>query len=61
VSGIHRNRNNLKIFLNIEIESVIIQSDCMKVVQTMKGGFTVNSAAALYDECNIIWSGCRIS
>jgi hypothetical protein len=30
----------------------------MEVIQTMKeGGFIANSAAALYDECNIIWSG----
>jgi len=36
---------------------LIIQSNCMEVVQTMKdGGFTANSATALYDECNIIWS-----
>lgn len=29
----------------------------MEVVQTMKdGGFSATSAAALYDECNIIWS-----
>lgn len=38
----------------------IIQSDCTEVVQTMKdGGFSTNSAAVLYDECNIIWSGFR--
>jgi hypothetical protein len=31
--------------------------DCMEVVQIMKdGGFSANSAAAIYDECNIIWS-----
>jgi hypothetical protein len=30
----------------------------MEVVQTMEnGGFSANSAATLYDECNIIWSG----
>lgn len=37
---------------------LIIQSYCMEVVQRMKdGGFSANSAGALYDECNIIWSG----
>jgi ribonuclease HI len=37
---------------------LIIQSDCMEVVMIMQdGGFTTNSAATIYDECNIIWSG----
>lgn len=37
---------------------LIIQSDCMEVVEIMKdGGFLANSAAAIYDDCNIIWSG----
>jgi hypothetical protein len=37
---------------------LIVQSDCMEVVQMMdNGGFSVTLAAALYDECNIIWSG----
>lgn len=37
---------------------LIVQSDCMEVVQMMdNGGFSATLAAALYDECNIIWSG----
>jgi ribonuclease HI len=37
---------------------IIIQSDCLEVVETMKdGGFSANSAAAIYDECITIWSG----
>jgi hypothetical protein len=37
---------------------LIIQSDCMEVVETMKDGvFSANSATAIYDECIIIWSG----
>ena len=37
---------------------LIVESDCMKVVEiTRNEGFTVNSAAATYDECNIVWSG----
>ena len=36
---------------------IIIQSDCMEVVEIMScGGFTANSAAAVYDECNTVWS-----
>ena len=34
---------------------LIIQSDCMKVVEVIKnGGFTASSAAAIYDECIIV-------
>ena len=36
----------------------IVQSDCMEVVEIMNnGGFTANSAAAIYDELNIVWGG----
>jgi ribonuclease HI len=35
---------------------LIVQSDCMEVVEIMRnGGFTANLAAAIYDECNIVW------
>jgi len=37
---------------------LIIQSDCMELVETMKDrGFSANSVASIYDECIIIWSG----
>ena len=37
---------------------LVIQADCMDVIETMKeGGLSANSAAAIYDECIIIWSG----
>ena len=37
---------------------LIVQSDCMEVIEIMgNGGFSVNSVAAIYDECNIVWSG----
>jgi uncharacterized LabA/DUF88 family protein len=37
---------------------LIVQSDCMEVVEiTGDRGFTAISAAAIYDECNIVWSG----
>ena len=37
---------------------LIVQSDCMEVVQTMEnGGFSATSAATLYDESKIIWNG----
>jgi len=38
---------------------LIIHSECMELVETMKDrGFSANSAAAIYDEWIIIWSGC---
>ena len=37
---------------------IIIQSDCMEVTEIMSNeGFTTNSAAAIYDECNTVWRG----
>jgi len=34
---------------------LIVQSDYMEVVETMANrGFSANSAAAVYDECNIV-------
>jgi len=37
---------------------LIVQTDCMEVVQIMKNeGFTANSAAAVYDECITVWNG----
>jgi hypothetical protein len=37
---------------------LVVQSDCMEVVEIMMNdGFTVNSAAAVYDECKIVWGG----
>ena len=37
---------------------LIVQSDCMEVIEIMgNGGFSANSVAAIYDECNIVWSG----
>ena len=40
---------------------LIVQSDCMEVVKTMaNGGFSTNSVAVMYDECNIVWSGFQM-
>jgi ribonuclease HI len=50
-------KEGLMLAQHIGCNRLIIQSDCVEVVDTMKdGGFTANSAAALHDECNIIWS-----
>ena len=43
---------------NIGSNRLVIQADSMEVVETTKeGGFSANSAAAIYDECSTIWSG----
>jgi len=37
---------------------IIVQSDCMDIVEIMRnGGFTANSAAAIYDESHTVWCG----
>jgi len=51
-------KEGLMLAQHIGCNRLIVQSDCMEVVQIMKeGGFSANSAAAIYDDCNIIWSG----
>jgi ribonuclease HI len=45
-------KEGLMLAQHIGCNRLIIQSDCMKVVETMNGGFS-----ALYDECITIWSG----
>jgi ATP:corrinoid adenosyltransferase len=51
-------KEGLMLAQHIGCNRLIIQSDCMEVVQIMKdGGVSANSAAAIYDDCNIIWSG----
>jgi ribonuclease HI len=51
-------KEGLMLAQHIGCNRLIIQSDCMEVVQIMKdGGFSANSTAAIYDDCNIIWSG----
>jgi ribonuclease HI len=51
-------REGLMLAQHIGCNQIIIQSDCMEVVMiTQDEGFIANSAAAIYDECNTIWSG----
>ena len=50
-------KDGLMLAQHIGGNRIIIQSDCMEVVEIMScGGFTANSAAAVYDECNTVWS-----
>jgi hypothetical protein len=51
-------KEGLMLAQHIGCNRLIIQSDCIEVVQIMKdGGVSANSAVAIYDDCNIIWSG----
>jgi ribonuclease HI len=44
----------------IGVNRLIVQSDCIEEVEIMRdGGFTANSAAAIYDECTAIWIGLQ--
>ena len=48
-------KEGLMLVQHIGCNRLIIQSDCMED----NGGFTANSAAALYDECNITMEHCN--
>ena len=51
-------KEGLMLAQQIGCNRLIVQSDCMEVVQIMSdSGFTANSAAPIYDECNLVWSG----
>jgi ribonuclease HI len=51
-------KEGLMLAQHVGCNRVIVQSDCMEVVDIMgDGGFTTNSAAAIYDECTTIWLG----
>jgi ribonuclease HI len=50
-------KEGLMLAQHIEGNRLIVQSDCLEIVQTTENrGFTANSAAAIYDECNIVWN-----
>jgi ribonuclease HI len=51
-------KEGLMLAQHVGANRLIIQSDCMEVVEIMRaGGFTANSAAAIYDECDTVWGG----
>jgi len=51
-------KEGLMLAQHVGANRLIIQSDCMEVVEIMTaGGFTANSAAAIYDECDTVWGG----
>lgn len=51
-------KEGLMLAQHIGGNKLIVLTDCMEVVEIMENaGFTANSAVAVYDECNIVWSG----
>jgi ribonuclease HI len=49
-------RDGLLLAQQIGCNRVVIQSDCMEVVQTMhNGGFSATAAVAIYDEIVLLW------
>ena len=48
-------KEGLMLVQHVGCNRIIVQSDCMEVVDIMgDGGFTANSGAAIYDECQAI-------
>jgi hypothetical protein len=51
-------KEGLMLVQHIGGNGLVVQSNCMEVVEIMMNdGFTANSAAAVYDECKIVWGG----
>jgi hypothetical protein len=51
-------KEGLMLAQHVGCNRVIVQSDCIKVVDIMgNGGFTANLAAAIYDKYNTNWLG----
>jgi hypothetical protein len=49
-------KEGLMLVQHIGGNRLVVQSDCMEVVEIMMNdGFTANSAAVVYDECKIVW------
>lgn len=55
-------KGKLLLAQHVRCNLLIVQSDCIEVVETMTNGdYLTNSGATMYDECNIVWSGFRRS
>ena len=49
-------KDGLLLAQRIGCNGIIIQSDCLEVVETMQqGGFSAAPGAPIYDECNHLW------
>jgi len=49
-------KDGLLLAQHIGCNGIIIQSDCLEVVETMQqGGFLAAAGAPIYDECNHLW------
>ena len=50
-------KEGLSLAQHIGSNRLVIQADCMEVETMKEGGFSANSTATIYDECNTVWSG----
>jgi hypothetical protein len=49
-------REGLLLAQHIGCSQLMIQSDCLEVVETMRqDGFSATASAPVYDECNQLW------
>jgi hypothetical protein len=55
-ADVHTLREGLLQAQHIGCSCIIIQSDYLEVVETMKqGGFSATAGAPIYDKCKILW------
>ena len=47
--------DGLRLAEQVGCNRIIVNSDCMQVVTTIREGFSATTAAAVYDECLSIW------
>jgi hypothetical protein len=51
-------RKGIMLVQQIAFTNFTIQTDCIKVVETMiQGRISSTSFAAIYDDCSILWTG----
>lgn len=48
-------RDGLLIARQLSCNRIIVQTDCLEVVNCMRDGFSATAAAAVFDECQTIW------
>ena len=58
IAEAHALRHGLLLAQRMGITKLIVESDCMEVIETMNnGGFTASGAAAIYSDCVVLIIG----
>ena len=53
---VHTLREGLLLAQHVGCSRIMVQSDCLEVVETMKqGGFSATAGAPIYEECKMLW------